>query len=62
MADKKVNYNHEITIIRKELEESGLQKGFTHEETIHISKKLDTIITQCIKQQVKLEKCDVKNP
>lgn len=56
MPENKVNYEQKIKTIRKKLEESGLENGFTHEKTVHISKKLDTIITQCIKEQVKMDK------
>lgn len=51
-----MDFEREIRETRKKLEESGMKHGFTHEKTIYISKELDTIITRCIKKELRIEK------
>jgi len=42
-----------IDNMRKKLAESGVEHGFTHKKTVHISQQLDIIIAKYAKSQLK---------
>lgn len=53
MVENSVECTQKVKLIRQQLVKSGFENGFTHQKTVHISKRLDRIITKCIKQQLK---------
>ena len=45
-VDNRSGFDRKIESLRKELINCGMQEGFTHEKTLELSQKLDTIIAR----------------
>ena len=44
--DNRSGFDQTIESLRKELINCGMQEGFTHERTLELSQKLDTVIAR----------------
>lgn len=56
MIKQHVHIHKKIESIRKELHKCGMKNGLTNEKTLMLSKELDNLITEMIRDQKELSK------